>query len=664
MASNVRIPGGSAKFPPGRYGEPIPVSPANLGTREPLNRPSAPVTVKTPIVPVKKAPAPAVAKARTPIVPVKKAPAPAVAKARTPIVPVKKAPAPAIAKARTLAPVSPKRDITTDNKGRRRLFTRVQRKPFTMFPDQEVHLNNIKRAINEGYRYYFDASETGTGKTFTTLQLAKDLDMDIMVIAPKTLGKMWKDLAVRFRVYIVDAITYQSARIKVHRYVAQVRFGQLEIVDNQLRDSSRRGVILVLDECHNIKGDTYQTAAVTRIATAIREANDKNIIAFLSATPFDKRIFTSNFMRIAQIIKTEVIIKSDEGSYVYTNEYNEFYNRCAAINSRLAEKIDAQWGTSPIDMIYELFLEFFYLPVCFVMKLELEVNSETYNVFFPLTEEEDSELKEAVASLGIASARFVYGMKTYLTSRSSGAITIAARDIEYAKRDIFLDAAEFYLKLDPNIKVVIGVSYLVTQAYLVDNLRDYRVEFINGDIDIEGRQESIIAFNQENTNTRVFITTFGTGGAGISLHDTSEGGRFPRILLISPNFRIIDQHQMMGRIRRRGTTSLIRTLFVYGGSPESHMEMRIMNALAIKSENLSDLTRAEEKGFVFPGDLPNYEFAQIEEVENGKKTLDELEPFNINLPSRRSTSSKSARVPSFVDRTIEELPDIVPEENE
>jgi hypothetical protein len=127
---------------------------------------------------------------------------------------------------------------------------------------------------------------------------------------------------------------------------------------------------------------------------------------------------------------------------------------------------------------------------------------------------------------------------------------------------------------------------------------------LKGDIPANKRKSIVKMFNEDPTKRLILINT-AVGGIGISLyspHTTS-----PRLMLLSPSYKLLDVTQAAARIFGPGMTS-DATVHMFYGLGVGARETGILSALARKTQVLKGTLEDEVTNeLVLPGDYPTYE---------------------------------------------------------
>jgi hypothetical protein len=247
------------------------------------------------------------------------------------------------------------------------------------------------------------------------------------------------------------------------------------------------------------------------------------------------------------------------------------------------------------------------------------------NLYLNLANNEYDMLVTGVRELGTA-ARYDNNTGGILHNMAVnfGGITSALVKIEKAKTGAIIRAANKildgdYITFEPSTdidvslrnikrKVIIYLSYKENLEKAYTELSLYDPIVLSGDVPKNRRAELIHQF-QSDPEKRLLIIILQVGKVSISLDD--QVGDSNRVAFAVPDYRLTDQYQAEGRIRRKNTMSTSEHNYVYGkreGEKEGIdiLEKKIYNALAMKASTLSKVNSFEKhKSIKYPGEHHN-----------------------------------------------------------
>ncbi len=421
-----------------------------------------------------------------------------------------------------------------------------------LLPWQRESVAKIIRAI-ENHGAALDASDVGTGKTYSALCAAKILGLSPIVICPLSVIPSWKKAAIHFGISI-EVLNYEKLR------TGKTEFGGW--IDEKKRFSflnvSQKN-ILIFDEVHRCKSVTSQNSKM------LRAAKNQNISTIcLSATAF--------------IDPTEM---RGIGEVLSLFGRNDFYKW--AMNHGCQK---GKWGglefTGGRKTLAEIHSLIFPQKGTRVKVSELgDTFPETFvtTEAVTVTESGGKKIDEAILIVRETIER----IQNKQATDSDNVLTalLRARQISEAEKvpaivELASDAIE------QGQSVVVFVNFSDTINDLQKTLNSLSISTIHGQQTIGEREKSIDDF--QKNKTKIMIANIQAGGVGVSLHDLD--GSHPRITLVNPSWSAVAMRQALGRVHRAGgkSKSIQKILFAAGT-----IETEICEKIEQKLKNLDTL---------------------------------------------------------------------------
>jgi len=431
-----------------------------------------------------------------------------------------------------------------------------------LLPYQIDHVKSLYNTL-KNHKRALDASDTGTGKTYTTIALCKMLKLRPFIVCPKSVISTW--------VKVLDFFDYDDKDYELMNYEQLVNKNTVAFsieknedktykwnFNNLVHDKSE--YLFIYDEAHKCKNINTNNAQLLISLASL----DVSII-LLSATAIDKPLY---FVIFGLVLK------------LYNN-YEDGIHWLSKMTDKKAKH--------PL------------LPV--------------HNIIFPdyasrmcIDEIQDIFKNNIIQTEGIEMDNYYDIERQYMkinnlmetnNPANLGTIQKIRQHIEFLKVDTFVKMTLEYLK--NNKSVVIFVNFTNTLKELATKLNTECI--IYGQQTIEERSKHINDFCSDKS--RVIICNIQSGGAGISLHDTK--GIYPRVSLISPTWSAQDLIQVLGRIHRATgkTDSLQRIIFckktveegVGAVIKEKINNIRVFNdgEKKLKQDNMECILQEEQK---------------------------------------------------------------------
>ena len=450
-----------------------------------------------------------------------------------------------------------------------------------------------------------DTSATGSGKTYTTLELSRRLALPIFVVCPLAMIKKWTQLANQFGIEILCIMTYQKLAgrkgVYSHDYLVSAGEEECFATPTFVELTKKRPFLLVVDEVQYGKNNTSQRShAVWALSRAIIQHPSETKLILLSATPFDKSSNADSMLKLLGLLL--------EKGYYYDRSAREFELAGAKVLWQICTVCDPEYTKhyeypssvkSYDEFCYQMFTKIIVPHLSSRMPPPvLDFPHDIANGFFIFNEEENGIIGEAK----IALKRAIKGDEENPDGFKDFSNFVKVMQIlEYGKRGGMARQAKKVLEKDPNAKVILAAHYVDTLLYLQKEMKDYGCGLLYGDVKIDERERIIELFQQPTNTLRVLVVNPSVCGIGVDLDDND--GRFQRHLFIIPTYELIKVAQMVGRVYRASTKSIPHTRVVYAKIFEE--ENHILEVLFKKSKIVKGVTQSDEMG-LFPGEYPKF----------------------------------------------------------
>lgn len=433
---------------------------------------------------------------------------------------------------------------------------------------QITQVNNLTRIIQNN-KAVLDASDTGTGKTYTAIASCKILKLYPLIICPKSVMSTWDRVCKYFDVepfFIVNYETikmgkfYNAERDRIScpyiNYIEDAKTG--EYYYQWLVDDPR--VIFIFDEvhrCSNVRSHNGQ------LLYAAKELNLP--IMVLSATVADYPEKFQLFFWILNFIDPESVKRNNLTYDKYIGIISKWISRDPKPMLRIHNMLYPNRASRMrIDALGDLF------PAT-------QIIASPYSMGKKREEAIERHYSVIAEQLDILQDKSKKGKTNSLVQ-----ILRAHQKIEMLKVPTFVELANDFI--ENGFSVVIFVNFTQTLKLLAKMLNTKYV--IYGQQTQEERDTAINLFNENRI--KIIICNIKAGGIGISLHDTNGG--YPRASIISPTWSSIDLIQALGRIHRAGGKSKSLQRIVYAANT---VEEQIADKLKLKLNNLNSINNGD-----------------------------------------------------------------------
>ena len=448
---------------------------------------------------------------------------------------------------------------------------------------QQEHVNNIIRILNNN-NACLDASDTGTGKTYSAIAACVLLDIQPIIICPKSVIATWKSVSNYFgltNIIVVNYETIKKGKIykdtnkKIKADFIKISHNDKNIIEkidfnfnNSKIIKSDKSILFIFDEvhrCSNLESDNCM------LLMAAKNTHQK--ILLLSATIADFPERFKPFFYILNFINPEHVKQKNIDYKKYIKIVDSWILRDYKPMVRIYNMLYPERATRVrIDVLGDMFpdTQITATPYTLSNKRAREIENEYKKLALELEEIKQKKKKDKINPLT-------------LTIR-------AHQKIEILKIPTFVELAHDFMQ--NKYSIVIFVNFTQTLKTLAEMLHTDSIVY--GEQNYDDRLRIIEDFQTNKTN--IIILNIKAGGVGISLHDIYGG--HPRVSLISPTWSSIDLVQALGRIHRAGgkTKSLQRIIYT-----ANTIEERIAEKIKIKLNNINSINNGDL-------DLTNIEF--------------------------------------------------------
>lgn len=412
-----------------------------------------------------------------------------------------------------------------------------------------------------------DCSDLGTGKSYTAAFTAEGLcapDKFIVVVCPKAVRPSW--------VRIFEAMGLPASRFVVVNYEKLKRgvegVGMMR-KDKKLFIWNGRVGVLVWDEAHKLRSPDITLNARMAIGAKLAGIPALFLSATLAESPAHLR--TVGFALGLHDGKHFADWAMKHGcTFDPWGKLTLRRTSAALVMTRLNAVLFPEYGVRVRKKDIPGFPDNEILAEAFDFGPPEKINA--------IYEEMEEELAE------LAEKQEVDGKKVKDTAKAMVAQLRARQKVELLKvpgvADMVDDAVE------EGMSVVVFCNFIATLAALKEKLQGHKIAEVRGGQSEAVRQAFVDSFNAGYCRT--ILVQIQSGGAGLSLHDTT--GEFPRLALIFPCFSASDLRQSTGRIHRAGgkSKSVQKILFAAGS-----VEERVMAKLKMKLADLDLLNDAD-----------------------------------------------------------------------
>jgi superfamily II DNA or RNA helicase len=376
-----------------------------------------------------------------------------------------------------------------------------------------------------------DGSDVGVGKTYVACGVARELDMDILIVCPKAVMESWRRVVVnhfKMKGKLIGIINYERLRIGRSDSMIASYVKNRKTHIEEFRWKIPKSTLIVWDESQKLKGSKTQNSEVC--LNALKEGYK---MLFCSAT---------NATNPLELRTVGMALKLFENNKQYYNwlyahgvskgRFGMQFNGNSDVLKKLHKDIFVDRGSRLTRDTIPNFPESQIIADCYDMEEDAQkkINSiyqEMESELAKLSSKIKKEKKDGVSELT--------------------AILRARQKVELVKVPLFVDMIEE--ALENGMSVVVFLNFTETITALSKRLNTTCI--VNGVVSDDDRQKSIDDFQSDKE--RVILVNIAAGGAGLSLHDLN--GNYPRMSIISPSYSAVQMRQATGRVWRDSAKS-------------------------------------------------------------------------------------------------------------
>lgn len=497
----------------------------------------------------------------------------------------------------------------------------------TLLPYQIKHVESLVNSIKSNNKA-LDASDAGTGKTFSALAVCHVLGLKPLIICPKSVLVPWIEASKVMDVKIFGIANYEliqnckyyvnlDKRIDANfmtKFAVPSKKGGVKqksnskaklITDYNVYSFTWKlpdDVIVIFDEAHKCKN---KGTTNSYLLMSIGATNQK--LLMLSATVCDN---PNKFLVAGYALGLYKTLKEGKNWILSKSDIDH-----EAMNKIRQIIFPTYASRMKITEIGKLFPDSSVIAECFNMDCAKEIQ-EMYN----LIEEEVNRIKKKEDG-----------------SQGLGKIIHMRHRIETLKAPTYIKLAKEYI--DKGNSVAIFVNFTSTLEAISEKLNTNCK--IYGEQSFDDRNKCIKDFCTDQS--RVIVCNIRSGGVGVSLHDTI--GTYPRVSIISPSWSAIDIIQALGRIYRANTKTIVLQKIVFC---KGTIEERICENMSEKITNI---------GMLNDGDLSSYKIENLIDSDEYEKKEDDSELDKL-ISMIDTLNTKKYRLQQEIKNVDQELDDL------
>ncbi|QKE44453.1 putative nucleoside triphosphatase I [Yalta virus] len=190
--------------------------------------------------------------------------------------------------------------------------------------EQEIHANEIKLILDQ-FRVCLNTSHAGSGKTYTSLYVAAQLNIKrIILFCPKIMETKWLNVikqynnTYKFKIILFTYSEISSINFTTNNNVYRTVMNGSKICINLTSDFENRineNTMIIFDEIHNIKSPSSKSFKFISVLSE-KAREKKAYILSLSATPIEKKEEIKQLTRKVSLIRKYENVPIEEDKYI------------------------------------------------------------------------------------------------------------------------------------------------------------------------------------------------------------------------------------------------------------------------------------------------------------------------------------------------------------
>ncbi len=439
---------------------------------------------------------------------------------------------------------------------------------------QKIHATKLLNSLYIN-GFAFDASPTGTGKTYSASWIAKNYGSTVVVLCPKSVQKNWFDTLKSFGIDNPIVMTFERLVRGNTEYYTYNMSSYLNRTSNSYWKSKGIKVnfpsnsLVILDEVHKCKG---QRSLNAECLVAIKNAGHKLLMLSASAATNVTEMKAFGYA---------TLLHSGFSFFDFCKENGVDFNRFG-LGSWDANLKKCKEGMVRIHNT--LFNS---------LGCASRMNRKDFGNIFP-----DNQVVVSEFDLGINTAKLqsVYNEMQYelmnldesskeYSTHHFAVIMKARRNSELLKVPAMVNWIEDMY--NEGVSPVVFINFRETLQAIEKRLSTSKyagkiAKIIGGQTQKQRNTE--IELFQSDTK-RICLVMVAAGSASVSLHDLN--GNYPRHTLINPSYSAINTLQALGRCHRaNGKTPVIQQFFFASGV---EIEEKMRKRVNLRLTNLDSL---------------------------------------------------------------------------
>jgi len=402
-----------------------------------------------------------------------------------------------------------------------------------------------------------DGSDVGIGKTYTACGVARELDMDILVVCPKAVKESWKRVIKNhFKMWgkCAGIINYEALRMGKSDSVIASYVKRRDTRRKEFVWKLPKNTLIVWDEAQKLKN-----AKTKNSETCMAALKSGYKMLFCSATMATNPLELRTVGQCIQLFKSSK--QYYEWAYAHGVVRGRFGMEFTGDKKALSKLSNDIFNNRGVRLNRDTIPNF----------PESQITAECYE----MDKEDQDKINKAYDEMQLELLKIERLLKKDKGQTQMVAILRARQKVEMFKVPLIIEMAEE--GIENGMSIAIFCNFTETINALSNRLNTKCI--VNGIVKDKDRQQAIDDFQSDKS--RIILVNIAAGGAGLNLHDLN--GNFPRLALICPSYSAVLMRQSTGRVWRDSakTKSIQKIVFV-----ANTVEEQVCNSVNQKLSNL------------------------------------------------------------------------------
>lgn len=426
----------------------------------------------------------------------------------------------------------------------------------------------IQDMIN--YDNALDASDTGTGKTYIALAIARHFNIPTIILVPKSSIPKWKKLCKQFKVraFVSNYEQFKNGNTEHCKPYTITKTKRKKDLEGNYYEETYEEVnfdwiinlktLVIFDEAHRCKNKETQNS---RLLTSVLEKAGH--VLCLSATIAD------NPLQMYAMGIALGLFEDEKGFYrwcykrgVSRSFYGLEFSGTKRDLLKVHNDIFPHHGHRiSVEELGDKFPENLIISDAYQMDNSSKIQSVYNNMYHELKKLKNRKKEDKADGRG-----------QHLVEKLR-----ARQEIELLKVPTFTEMAQDLV--EEGMSVAVFLNFEESVQALSKRLKTKCLITGNNPKD---REKNRIAF--QKGKERIIILNNQAGGESIDLHD--EFGNYPRVSLISPTYSAQNLKQILGRLPRAGAKSKVIQKIIFAAGT---VEEEVADKVAVKIKNIATI---------------------------------------------------------------------------